>query len=185
MLDAVYAAVTASVDSLDLAADEVVVEKLALFHVGGGTGDEKRAPTSRCASFARFEALEAHSRRPLCGRTDATRTSRGAPSISQRSAAPSTNAVRPGRIGSHFTSPRRPNRPAIRPTGDVIRRLGVAFIPTGGFFGIEDVHLHAAFGGRAHERAQCLSDAPAAADDLTEILGIDDQLDDRLAALRQ
>src|SRR5579883_1070940 len=82
-----------------------------------------------------------------------------------------------------------PNKPAMRPTGSsfgVVGGLRIgrlrAFVFER-FFGVENFDRDFAFGRCAHDGAQRLRHAAAAADDFAEILRIDDQLDLRLIAV--
>ena len=90
--------------------------------------------------------------------------------------------MRPACVGSHFSSPRRPKTPAIRPTANSSVAV-VVLAAVRSLFGIENVHGDASLGGGAHDRAQRLGHAAVPSDDFAEILGIDDQLDYRLGVL--
>jgi hypothetical protein len=99
----------------------------------------------------------------------------------QRKTDPAEKRVRPEEVASHLSSPRTPKSPAIRPTlrssvaGVVLRALG-------GLLAVEYVDRDAAFRRRSDDRAQCVRNPAAAADHLSQILGIHDQLDHRLRA---
>jgi hypothetical protein len=69
----------------------------------------------------------------------------------------------------------------MRPIGNSLFCVAGTLVGCRSFFRVKDVDRNAPFGGRAHDGAQRLGYAAAPADYFSQILGIDDKLDDRLA----
>src|SRR5580658_8718863 len=146
------------------------------------------APTSDSAAVASSMPSKATSGRPWCVRSARTRSARALPSRRAAcSASPTARASAPIRLGSSFSSPRRPKTPTMRPALASVGGVAVGHVGVAGVlgFGLElilvvgdDVDRDAALGAGAHQRAQRLRDPAVATDDLAPIVLDDDQFDD-------